>query len=95
MFSHNGFLMIGFELVYLCAVYLFNTKKIRSLFDITTFLIPVFIYCIAWLTKYSLVSAVILSVVLILFYCARLKRSVYIKMIRVEDVLIVLLRFSM
>ena len=88
MFSHNGFLMIGFELVYLCAVYLFNTKKIRSLFDTTTFLIPVFIYCVAWLSKYSSTYAVILSAVMILFYCARLKRSVYIKMIRVEDVLI-------
>ncbi len=88
MFSHNGFLMIGFELIYLSSVYLFHLKKIRSFYDVTTFLIPIVIYCIAWLTKYSYLYAGILAVIAIFFYLARMKRSVYVKMIRIEDFLI-------
>lgn len=88
MFSHNGFLMIGFELIYLSSVYLFHIKKIRSFYDVTTFLIPIVIYCIAWLTKYSYLYAGIVTLLAIFFYLARMKRSFYVKMIRIEDFLI-------
>lgn len=88
MFAHNGFLMIGFELVYLCAIYLFRIKKIRSLYDVLTFFIPIVIYGIAWMSKYSKVSAVLLTIVAIVFYLARMKRSVYVHLIRVEDFMI-------
>lgn len=88
LFSHNGFLMIGFEMIYLSSVYLFHIKKIRSLYDVTTFMIPIMIYCVGWLTKYSYLYAGLLFVACVFFYCARLKRSVYVKIIRVEDFLI-------
>lgn len=88
MFSHNGFLMIGFEMVYLSSVYLFHIKKIRSLYDVTTFLIPVIIYCAAWLSKYSKLAGIIVILVAIVFYLARMKRSFYLKIIHFEDFLI-------
>lgn len=88
MFSHNGFLMIGFEMVYLSSVYLFHIKKIRSLYDVTTFLIPVVIYVSAWLSKYSKWAGIALIMVGVLFYLARLRRKFYLKIIHVEDFLI-------
>ena len=88
MFSHNGFLMIGFELVYLSAVYLFRIKKIRSLYDVLTFLIPIIIYVIAWVSKYSKGLAVVFSIVALVCYLCRMKRSVYVRLIRVEDFMI-------
>lgn len=88
MFSHNGFLMIGIDLVYLSAVYLFYAKKIRSLYDVTTFCIPILIYIAAWFTKYSFIACFVLLAIGLAFYLIRLKRSFYVKMIRVEDILI-------
>lgn len=88
MFSHNGFLMIGIDLVYLSAVYLFHSKKIRSLYDVTTFCIPIVIYIAAWLSKYSMLACAVVLVIALAFYVLRLKRSVYLKIIRIEDVLI-------
>lgn len=88
LFSHNGFLMIGFELVYLTSGYLFYIKKIRSLYDCMTFMIPVMIYCGAWLSKFSKLACLLFSIGILIFYLLRLKRKYYVKLIRLEDFLI-------
>lgn len=88
MFCSSGFLMIAIDIFYCIAVYLFRIQKIRSLFDLSTFMIPVVIYLFAWMySKYEVLAWIVL--VGYTFFCFyRYKRSVYHRMIWMENMLI-------
>lgn len=88
MFCSSGFLMISIDIIYCIAVYLFRIQKIRSLFDLTTFMIPVVIYLFGWLYSYSKILSWILLLTYVFFCFYRYKRSVYHNMIWIENVLI-------
>lgn len=88
MFSSSGFLMISIEILYGLVVFLFRVRKIRSLFDLTTFLIPIVIYLSGWLWFLSRGFAWLLLLGYTFFCFYRYKRSVYHRMIWLENTLI-------
>ncbi len=81
---HSGFLIISIEILYCFAVYLFRIQKIRSLFDITTFAIPVVIYLSGLLMQRSPAGGILLLVLYTLFILIRYKRRVYTAIIDAE-----------
>lgn len=88
LFVHEAYLMIAVEIVYCLAVYLFQEQKIRSLYDLTTFLMPVAFYLIFWLGTRNLAGGLMLCAVCIVYYMRRNKRRIYHKLIQIEDYLI-------
>ena len=88
LFVHSGFLMIAVEIVYCLAVFLFHEQKIRSLYDLTTFLIPVVFYLFFWIAEKNLLGAVIFGGFCIIYYNQRNKHRLYHKIIQIEDFLI-------
>ncbi len=63
MFVSRGFCLMTFEIMYCLGVYLFSRRKIRSLFDIMTLLIPSFIYWGAFLGKKEPAAGIALAAV--------------------------------
>ena len=80
----NGFLIISIEIIYCLSVYLFRIQKIRSLFDVTTFLIPVVVYVSAWLIELSPAAGILLFVLYAAFVIIRYRRQVYTAIIDIE-----------
>lgn len=88
LFVHNGFLMIGIEIIYCLGAWMLCTKRIRSLFDITTFLIPVIIYlCVRKMTTDFWIGFVLLILFTVLILL-RSSRRFYHHMILIENLLI-------
>lgn len=87
MFCSTGFLMISIDVFYCLVVYLFRIQKIRSLFDLTTFMIPVVIYLFGWLSFEHEILAWILLLGYTFFCFYRYKRTMYHRLIWIENVL--------
>lgn len=87
LFTNKGFYMISVELIYLIGVYLLHIRKVRVLFDLSTFLIPVIAYTSAWLCRYSVLAGEGLALIYFIFLFARYRKDVYRHMIRIEDFL--------
>ncbi|MGM9941710.1 MAG: hypothetical protein ACI32N_06930 [Bulleidia sp.] len=87
LFVHRGFLMIGIEIIYCLAAWMLCTKRIRSLYDISTFLAPVIIYlCIRnMMTRFWI--GFICLIVYVLFLVFRSHRRIYHNLILVENLL--------
>lgn len=85
LFVHEAFLMIAVEIVYCLAVYLFHEQKIRSLYDITTFLMPVMFYLFFWISTRNVWGGILFGIVCILYYNRRNKHRIYHKLIQIED----------
>ncbi len=88
LFVHEAYLMIAIEIVYCLAVFLFHEQKIRSLYDLTTFLLPVTFYLFFWIGTRNLFGAILFAVVCIIFYMRRNKHKIYHKIIQAEDYMI-------
>ncbi len=86
-FISGGFAIISFEILYALAIYLFSIKKKRSLFDLTTLLIPYACYYCVVLAEVNWIAAIILLGLIILFivmrYRPKLRRMIW----RAEDYL--------
>lgn len=86
-FTSSGFYMISVEIIYCVFVYLFHIHKIRSLYDLTTILIPVMLYTSMWLTRYSSLAGEGLLLVYAILLVARHRKNVYHRMIEIENLL--------
>lgn len=88
LFVDQGYLMIAIEIIYCLAVFLFHEEKIRALFDLTTFLMPVVFYLFFWIVSRSFFGAVVFGIVCLIYYMKRSKRKMYHKLIQIEDFMI-------
>lgn len=87
LFVSRGFLLIASEVIYCIGAWMLTHKKIRSLFDITTFLFPIGIYLCACTMLWKHWAGVVLLLLLILFYAVRHRKKVYHHIILVENVI--------
>lgn len=85
LFVHEAFLMIAVEIVYCLAVYLFHEQKIRSLYDLTTFLLPVMFYLFFWIVTRNTTGGILFAAACIVYYNRRAKHRIYHKLIQIED----------
>ncbi|GEM_PF-1132281 len=88
LFVHEAYLMIAVEVVYCLAVFLFHEQKIRALYDLTTFMLPVVYYLFFWLATRNFLGALLFVIVCIVYYMQRNKRKMYHRIIQAEDYLI-------
>lgn len=88
LFVDQAYLMIAIEIIYCLAVFLFHEEKIRSLFDLTTFLMPVCFCIFFWIILRSFLWAVVFGIVTMMFYMLRSKRKTYHHIIQIEDFMI-------
>ena len=87
-FAHKGFFMIAVEILYCLACWLFYHRKIRALFDVSTFFIPIVVYFSAWLSLSKPMAGLLLFGIYILFCLLRHRKKVYRRMINLENYLI-------
>lgn len=88
LFVHSAYLMIAIEVVYCLAVFLFHEQKIRALYDLTTFMMPVAFYLFFWIGAKNLFGAILFGIVCLIYYMRRAKHKMYHKIIQIEDFLI-------
>ncbi len=86
-FVSSGFAIISFEILYGLALYLFQIHKNRSLFDLTTLLLPYAIYYSIMLARDSIVPGILLLLAIVIFTWARYRKNLRRWIRRSEDFL--------
>lgn len=87
LFVSRGYLLIGSEVIYCISAWMLTHKKIRSLYDISTFLLPVFFYLCSSLMLWKHWVGIGFLLILVLFYTFRHHKKVYHYLIQLENVL--------
>lgn len=87
LFVSRGFLMIASEIIYCIGAWMLTNKKIRSLYDITAFLLPVVLYLCFCAMKWNHWIGLLILVIFLLFYLNRHHKRVYHYLIWIESVI--------
>jgi hypothetical protein len=86
--TNNGFFMISVEILYCVAIWLFRSKKIRTLYDLMTFAFPVMIYFSCWLGRRNGLAGWLMLLFSAALIIIRRRRFAYHRIIQIEDFLI-------
>ena len=84
LFAHHGFLTVSVEFLYCLSVCLYRIQKIRSLFDMTSFMIPSVLYFGAVLMGWNVWAGILLILLYAAFILIRYRRRVYTSIIDAE-----------
>lgn len=85
LFVSRGYLMIASEVIYCIGAWMLTHKKIRSLYDITIFLLPVGVYLCSCVMLWNHWAGMGLLLLLILFYAFRHHKKIYHYLILLEN----------
>lgn len=83
----RGYLLISIEIIYCIGTWMLATKKIRSLYDITTFLIPIFFYLCTCAMLWKVSVGFLLLLGLLAVTLMRHRKKIYHHMILLENAL--------